>query len=143
MAKVLLYRLTAVVIGSLLTILSSAQYQLRIFSIPPANETVAGKLKLKSSFKSRIETQQYLQQLPVMLQSRGYLSASVDSVSEKENELQAFLFLGEQYKWSALHITPDSWQLLEQLGYIRNEFEKSNYELDIAISINNKKLIIF
>jgi outer membrane protein assembly factor BamA len=113
MANLVLYRLMAVMIGCLLTITSFAQLRLQI--VPAVNEIQSRDFK--RNFKSRQELFNYLQQLPSILQGEGYLSASIDSIAEKDTVIIAWLFLGPQYHWQELRIKPEDRLLLEQLGY--------------------------
>lgn len=113
----------AVMIGSLLTISAAAQLQLKIE--PAANEvqTAAAGLSFRSTFKSRQELLDYIEKIPALLQASGYLSASVDSVAEKNNTTTAYLFLGKQYHWQQVKIKPADWPLLNELGYTVNTFK--------------------
>jgi outer membrane protein assembly factor BamA len=117
MANLVLYRLMAAMIGGLLTITSSAQLKLQIE--PASNEVQppVNSRDFKNNFKSRQELFNYLQQLPSILQGKGYLSASVDSIAEKDTVIIAWLFLGPQYHWQELRVRPEDRPLLEQLGY--------------------------
>jgi outer membrane protein assembly factor BamA len=122
MAKLAIYRLIVVMIGSLLTIYCYAQVQLKIE--PAANEVQppVNDVRFKNNFKSRQEVFIYLQQLPVILQSKGYLSASIDSIAEKDTLVIAFLYLGKQYQWKELKIKQEDWPLLNVLGYSTSSF---------------------
>jgi outer membrane protein assembly factor BamA len=124
-AKLLIYRIAVTVIGSLLTVAVVAQYGLEIQSIESDKPKAISDLKLRTSFKAKTEALQYVQQLPTFLQAKGYLSASVDTTVEKENSLIVHLFLGEQYQWKQLNTTETNWQLLEELGYKRNDMKIS------------------
>lgn len=117
MANLLLYRLIALMIGSLLTITSIAQLRLQIE--PAANEVQppVNIKDFKSNFKLRNDLFNYLQLLPSVLQAKGYLSASVDSVAEKDTLVVAYLFLGQQYRWQELRIKPEDRILLTELGF--------------------------
>jgi outer membrane protein assembly factor BamA len=138
MSNLALYRLIVVMIGSLLTTCSVAQLQLKIE--PAANEvktTVAG-IQFKTNFKSRLELEDYLRKLPAILQAKGYLSASIDSIAEKETTTIAYLFLGKQYRWSQLNIKPEDQLLLNDLGY---SFPSSKIADAFAISTLPQKII--
>ena len=44
----------------------------------------------------------YIQKLLPALQEKGYLAASIDSINVKDEQYEAFVFLGKQYKWARL-----------------------------------------
>lgn len=45
---------------------------------------------------------EYIQKLLPALQEKGYLAASIDSISVKDDVYEAFVFLGKPYKWARL-----------------------------------------
>jgi outer membrane protein assembly factor BamA len=122
MSKLALYKLMVVMIGCLLTINCVAQLQLKIEPVANEQQTAFGDLRLKSVFKSRKELMEYIQNLPPLLQAKGYLSASVDSLIEKDTVTTAYLFLGKQYHWKQLNINPADWSLLNNIGYSSGSF---------------------
>jgi outer membrane protein assembly factor BamA len=101
-------------IGSFLTTGSLAQLQLKIDF---TDTSITKPAVFKTNFKSRLEREDYIQKLPAILQAKGYLSASVDSISESGMTTTAYVFLGKQYRWSQLKINPDDELLLNDLGY--------------------------
>jgi outer membrane protein assembly factor BamA len=124
-----------VMIGSLLTVTSFAQLELKI---EPSNNEIqppVNDIRFRNRFKSRAELQDYLQKLPSLLQAKGYLSASIDSVSENQNITTAFLFLGQQYHWQELRIKEEDLPLLEDLG-----FNTSNFKIADAATIEQLPL---
>lgn len=123
MAKLAIYRLIVMMIGSLLTINADAQIQLRIEPVANEVQSQVNGVPFKNSFKSRQELFGYLQQLPVILQSKGYLSASIDSIAEKDSLIIAFLHLGKQYQWNEVRINPEDQQLLNDLGFNTSIFK--------------------
>jgi outer membrane protein assembly factor BamA len=68
-------------------------------------------LTLKTTFASKSICEKYLQQIPTLLKAKGYITASIDSVIERENIIEAFLFVGELYTWKNL-IVPNEIKLL-------------------------------
>lgn len=135
MAKLAIYRLIVVMIGSLLTINVGAQLRLQIE--PALNEVqpAISDVGFRHNFKSRKDLFDYLQQVPVILQSKGYLSASIDSVAEKDTVFIAFLYLGKQYQWNELRIKPEDWPLLNTFGYEPRSFTTANIKTISALPI--------
>jgi outer membrane protein assembly factor BamA len=128
----------AAMIGSLLTIASVAQLQLRVEPVANEQQIIVNDFGFKTSFKSRQELQDYLSRLPALLQAKGYLSASIDSITEKENLTTAHLFLGQQYHWLELRVKPGDWPLLNNLGYSSGTFKIADA---VTIAVLPKKII--
>lgn len=113
-------------IGSLLTMQLNAQLQLQIEPVEEKVDLSVLGIRLENNFKSRQSLFAYLEQLPVILQSKGYLSASIDSIAEKDTLIVAYLFLGKQYQWQEVNIQPEDWLLLNTLGYNVNSFKNAD-----------------
>ncbi len=135
MSKLVLYKLLVLMIGSLLTIKAAAQLQLKIEAAVNEESTPVNNLMYKSIFKSRQELQDYLQQFPSLLQAKGYLSASIDSVAEKDTVITAYLFLGKQYQWSDLRIKPEDAALVNSLGYQQKEIADAAFIAELPMKI--------
>jgi outer membrane protein assembly factor BamA len=60
------------------------------------------KLSLQRNFSSQTEAVLYFVQLPSLLQSKGYITASVDSVQYDSLFATAIVYLGEQYQWAKI-----------------------------------------
>ncbi len=95
--------------GILLSVLnSSAQsaknnpYQLEIKLVDKDNSFNLQSLKLQTSFANKTLCSNYVNGLAVLLSSKGYPTASVDSVFESGNTTSIHLFLGKQYQWIKL-----------------------------------------
>lgn len=71
------------------------------------NIAINNIITLKNTFATKPICKQYVQQIPSLLKAKGYITASIDSVSESDNILEAFLFVGELYTWKDLAIPND------------------------------------
>lgn len=56
-------------------------------------------------------------QLPFLLQGKGYITASIDSVQYDSMAATAVVFLGEQYKWAKLSVHEKDVALLEAVRW--------------------------
>lgn len=74
-------------------------------------------LSLQSSFPSRMEADAYIYALPVHLQSKGYVTASVDSLYYDSTAAYITLFLGQQYQWAAIKTPASAASLLEAIRW--------------------------
>jgi outer membrane protein assembly factor BamA len=80
-------------------------------------------LNIDTVFSTRLLAIQYVQQLPSLLASKGYITASVDSVKEDSSSISIELYAGEKYTWKELMIDEELWPVLNQLGYYRQSFK--------------------
>lgn len=69
------------------------------YQVEPA---APSSLRLTNKFNSRLQAEQYLNQLPSLLIAKGYLAASVDSVHYDSAKAIVWLFTGEQFQWRSL-----------------------------------------
>lgn len=84
---------------------------------------VAG-MGLQKSFGSRAAAIEYVAKAPALLQSRGYITASVDSTQFDSLQADVHLFLGEQYKWAQIKTHERDAALLEAVRWNGDQFAK-------------------
>ena len=123
MAKVQLYRfIWGLLLWGCFAKASSQNHRLIIRS----NDTDAGfsqkDLQLKTSFANKLLCRNYIEQLPTLLQTKGYLAASVDSLKQDSATTTIRLFLGEKYTWNTLHIDDKDRAIIDQLGLSKDAF---------------------
>lgn len=75
------------------------------------------KLALKKNFTSEPDAHAYINSIPALLQSKGYIAASVDSVSFDSAGAHVLLYLGILYQWSRIQTMPDDLSLLEAVRW--------------------------
>ncbi len=116
-------------VGYCLPLAAQHKYLLKISPVDqPAS--VIDSLRIQTSFPTKFECLQYLHQLPVMLASRGYISASVDSVKEDSAEVGIRLFIGQRYLWKRLQADDESWQILNRDGFRKVSFNQQPFDPD-------------
>jgi len=72
------------------------------YKTPEGDTLLQQKLALQRNFSSQTEAVLYIVQLPSLLQGKGYITASVDSVQYDSLLATAVVYLGEQYKWARI-----------------------------------------
>jgi hypothetical protein len=97
MAKLTVYHK---IFGLMMVFLASSfvgltQYSLRVQSVDKNDSFIRDTLKLKQSFPGREPCANYINGLPELLQSKGYASASVDSVYYDSTIAYCVLYVGE------------------------------------------------
>ncbi|MFM6924634.1 MAG: BamA/TamA family outer membrane protein [Ferruginibacter sp.] len=98
-------------------------YQLNIHFVDKDNSFNAGPLKLQTAFANKFLCDNYIQGLVSLLSSKGYPTASVDSVFEKDNVTRIHLFLGKQYQW--IKLMPDG---IEKAAMDESGFREKDYK---------------
>lgn len=79
-------------------------------------------LKLQTAFNSQPQAVAYVNNLPVLLASKGYPVASVDSSYATDSAMFIKLYLGTRYNWVQLGTSYIDKKALDQSGYIEKNF---------------------
>ncbi|MDQ3279428.1 MAG: hypothetical protein M3Q06_13955, partial [Bacteroidota bacterium] len=74
-------------------------------------------LSLPSSFPTRLEADAYIAGLLPLLQGKGFLTASIDSLQVDSTQAFVGLYLGEPYKWGKLRTAKADASLLEAIHF--------------------------
>ena len=80
------------------------------------------KLGLQQEFMSKIVCTEYIFQIPQLLQKKGFIAASVDSVAVDSSSAAVWLYVGKTFKWAGLRADsiPQDW--LNAAGYREKTF---------------------
>ena len=97
-------------------------YQLQIKLVDKDSSFNLQPLKLQTGFASRSLCSSYIPGLTTFLSSKGYPTASVDSIFEKDDFTIIYLFLGKQYQW--IKLKPDS---IEKAALDESGFKEKDY----------------
>ncbi len=137
MAKIQLYNLLLGVLlcGCLMRVTAQNHY-LRI----QCNDSAVQQLQLTTKFANKLQCETYVNQLPSLLQSKGYLAASVDSFYQNSAATTIQLFLGNKYVWQSLTILSQQQPLLEQLGFKKEAFTANPINAQGIIQLQEKLL---
>lgn len=90
------------------------QAQVRVQVIPV--DSAAAALKVQNRFATLKALQDYLNDFPQQLLSKGYLSASVDRFELDSPLSRIYLFLGRRYQWGSLTVDPEYLPLAQEIG---------------------------
>lgn len=91
---------------------------------------VSVSLGLQNSFAQKEFCSQYIFQIPQLLQKKGFITASVDSIKMDSATASVLIFLGKQYLWAKLNTSSVSPELLNAAGYRDKNFKQQ--PLDFA-----------
>lgn len=116
MAKVK-QRIGALWVLTLLWWSASAQVYPVRYEAGAADSAQLAGLSLPSSFASRFEANAYLAGLVPLLQSKGFVTASIDSLEVDSTQGFVRLYLGDVYQWGKLRTTKADASLLESVHF--------------------------
>lgn len=101
---------------------------------------VASSLGLQTGFEDKIACTQYIFQLTNLLQKKGFVTASVDSVKMDSTIAEVVLFLGRKYLWTRLDISSISPGLLTAAGYRAKNFQQQPLDF-AAVQLLQQRLL--
>ncbi|MDB5247851.1 MAG: hypothetical protein JWQ40_2245 [Segetibacter sp.] len=104
-------------IGSFAT--GSAQNSHRLIIRPVDKDSIfiARNLGLVTSFRTPVECNNYINQLPFLLQAKGFISASVDSIIPNDDQTIIYLFTGEKFQLLNLEIRSRDKPYLQHISW--------------------------
>jgi len=105
--------------------------------------TSINTLQLQTTFTSKTKCIEYVHKLSQLLMTKGYISASVDSVWEDSSSVSILLFIGKKYKWDSLHVDEKDWLLLNNLGYSKTSFNNKPFDQQKVNVVYNQLLDYF
>jgi outer membrane protein assembly factor BamA len=108
-----------------------AQYTLHITAVDKDSLFVHKQLGLTTTFRSRDVCTEYIYTIPGLLQAKGYLTASVDSVVNDSTGTAVRLFVGASYRWARIGVKGVDPALLSAIAW--NEKSFSNRVLDFRV----------
>lgn len=100
-----------------------AQHQLNINLVDKDSSFNLQALKLQTSFIDAGSCAVYVNSLPILLSSKGYPTASIDSFWTIDKQTNVYLFLGKQYHW--IKLLPDNSiekKAMDESGFIEKNF---------------------
>jgi outer membrane protein assembly factor BamA len=93
-----------------------------------ADSLATGQLQLERKFTSRSEAETYLNNLPTLLQAKGYIASAVDSIYFDSTRAEVQLYLGEQFKWARIQTMPKDDALLQAIRWPTNSFSGKGFD---------------
>jgi outer membrane protein assembly factor BamA len=93
-----------------------------------------------TSFPSKLACTQYINQLPGNLQSKGYITVSLDSVRYDSASANVVLFAGDIYKWAQIDASQVDVALLQATGWREKIFSEKPMDFAEIRSWQNRIL---
>jgi outer membrane protein assembly factor BamA len=99
-------------------------YRLYIRSVDKDSAFLINYAGIPAGFTNRITCTQYINQLPGFFQSKGYVTASLDSVRYDSSFAKVVLFVGDIYKWAHIDASQVDIPLLQEIGWREKMFSE-------------------
>src|SRR5688500_231638 len=112
MPKLTLYRGTVFLAYLLLSLVYqtvNGQYKLKILPVdsPPPQEVA-----VESNFRNKAACDQYITNLPALLQSKGFPTASIDSIEQDSASAVLHVYFGNRLRLGQIYTNPSDKDLL-------------------------------
>ncbi len=92
------------------------------YQMDKQEQTVFDNLSLTTQFPNVFACKEYVSKLPSLLQSKGFVTNSIDSVRFDSLSATIQLYLGKKYVWANVLVHPVDEELLEDLGYQQKQY---------------------
>lgn len=98
---------------------SDAQYNYKLIArcVDKEDSFLINELGIQTNFVSRQACIEYVNKLPGIIQSRGFVTASLDSLVYETDTASIVLFLGRQYKWAKINTEDADVEVLALNGW--------------------------
>lgn len=123
-----------------ISVAAQDKYPLNIKLVDRDSSFFKNELSLQNSFASQIDAQQYISQLPSLLHSKGYVTASIDSVRLDSTSAYLVLFLGKAYRWALLDASHVNSSVLAGTGWRDRNFSGKPIDFNEVQSWQQKML---
>ncbi len=108
----------------LMSMVSSGQtgYNLYVHCVDKDSAFLQSQFAVPDSFISRFACVDYINKLPGLLQAKGYVTASIDSLHYDSLFARMVLFVGDSYSWASLDVTQVDPAILDAVGWREKQF---------------------
>src|SRR4030095_10207750 len=116
-------------------------YTLNAKCVDKTPEFLKNEIGLQTEFPSRPVCIDYVNKLPSLLQAKGFVNASLDSIFFDTTSARLVLYIGPQYKWAHLNIASADPQTLAVSGWNGKLFSNKPINFDQLRSFQENMLI--
>ena len=115
----------SVLVLLLLCVSASAQntYNIHLTGVDKDSATIIKLTGLQTGFANRTQCEGYINNLQNLLQSKGYVTASLDSIKYQTTYAVISLFIGEAYKWAILDAKYIQPELLNAVAWRKSLYQ--------------------
>ena len=100
------------------------EYSLQIRSVDRDSAFLTSNVGLRTTFSSRTECTNYINKIPATLQAKGFVTASLDSISYDSAFARIVLYVGSKYEWAKLETNQIDPSVLQAVGWRDKTFSE-------------------
>jgi outer membrane protein assembly factor BamA len=116
-------------------------YQLHVKCLDKTPEFLHTEVGLQTGFASRAGCIEYVNKLPSLLHSKGFVTSSLDSIFFDSTIANIVIYLGQQYKWAHINTTVADLQLLTISGWNEKSFFNKPINFDQLKNVQDRMLV--
>src|SRR4030095_1831101 len=105
-------------------------YLLNAKCVDKSSEFLKSEVGLQTEFPTRLSCIDYVNKLPSLLQAKGFVNASLDSIFFDTTSARLVLYIGQQYKWAHIDIASADPQVLSVSGWNGKLFSNKPINFD-------------
>jgi outer membrane protein assembly factor BamA len=124
MAKLRRYGRTLLLLLLLSNFKGFAQFPLHIIPVDKDFPSIQKQLGLVTSFKTKDACSEYIYNIPTLLQAKGYMTASVDSIHFDSAGATIRLYAGTAYRWAYIDTRKIEPALLTAVSWNEKNFSR-------------------
>lgn len=121
--------------------ISQTKYLLNAKCIDQAPEFLKNKIGLQTEFSTRLTCIDYVNKLPSVLQAKGFVTASLDSIFFDSTSANLVIYLGQQYKWAHINTTNSDPEILSVAGWNEKLFANKQINFDQLKGMQERMLV--
>lgn len=96
---------------------AQTNYNFHVRGVDKDSVFLTNNLGIPSSFATRFDCIEYVNQLPVFLRSKGYVTASLDSIRYDSAFARLVLYIGDIYQWAQVDASQVDEPVLQAVGW--------------------------
>jgi outer membrane protein assembly factor BamA len=116
-------------------------YYLNARCVDKAPEVLKNEIGLQTEFSTRVTCIEYVNKLPSLLQAKGFVTASLDSIFFDTTSANLVIYLGQQYKWAHINTVATDQQVLAVSGWNEKLFADKPINFDQLKSLQENMLV--
>src|SRR5262245_6236345 len=117
-----------------------ATYHLNTKCVDKDPHFLKNEIGLQTEFAARTNCVEYVNKLPALLQSKGFVTASIDSIFFDSTSAKLTLYIGQQYKWAHINTAVADPQVLAASGWHEKMFTNKPIKFNQLKSLQKKIL---
>jgi outer membrane protein assembly factor BamA len=116
-------------------------YYLNARCVDKAPGVLKNEIGLQTEFTTRLTCADYVNKLPSLLQAKGFVNASLDSIFFDTASANVVIYLGQQYKWAHINTAAADQHVLTVSGWNEKLFADKPINFDQLKSVQETMLV--